>query len=120
MVPPMRRFVPFAALLVAGCATTPDRPQPGPVEPVTPAPQARSDLNGLTAAELVQRFGSPALQIREGAGLKLQFRGPACILDAYLYPPSGGGAERVAHVDARIRSGADTSQPACIAALQRR
>ena len=61
-----------------------------------PAPQLRGGLIGLTAAELVQRLGSPALQIREGQSLKLQFRSPSCILDAYLYRPAGGqGAERV-------------------------
>jgi hypothetical protein len=73
---------------------------------------------GLTASELVQRFGTPALQIREGVGLKLQFRAPACVLDTYLYPPTAGhGVERVSHVDARLRSGVDTDQRGCIAAL---
>jgi hypothetical protein len=73
----------------------------------------------MTAAELVQRLGMPTIQVREGAGVKLQFRGDACVLDAYLYAPvQGGGAERVTHVDARLRSGADTDQLACVAALQ--
>ena len=113
----MRRLFLFAALLVAGCATTPQPPQPQP-QPVRPSPQARGDLFGLTSAELVQRLGTPALQIREGRSLKLQFRSPGCILDAYLYPPASGvGVERVTHVDARLRSGADTDQRACIAAL---
>ncbi len=116
----MRRLLPLAALLIAGCASNPQRPQPQPVQPVPQSPQVRSDLLGLTAAELLQRFGQPALQIREGAGVKLQFRGTACVLDAYLYPqPGRPGPERVTHVDARLRSGADTNQAACIAALQR-
>jgi hypothetical protein len=73
----------------------------------------------MTAGELVQRFGVPILQVREGVGLKLQFRGQACVLDTYLYPPAqGGGAERVTHVDARLRTGADADQSSCIAALQ--
>ena len=71
----------------------------------------------MTAGELVQRFGQPALQVREGPGLKLQFRGP-CVLDAYLYPPdSGRGAERVTHVDTRLASGIATDQAGCIRAL---
>ena len=83
-------------------------------------PEERGDLIGLTAAELVQRLGNPALQIREGQSLKLQFRSASCILDAYLYrPASGQGVERVAHVDARLRSGADTHQAACISTLSR-
>ena len=114
----MRRIIPLAALLIAGCASNPQRPQPQPVQPVPQSPQLRSDLLGMTAAELVQRFGNPALQIREGAGIKLQFRG-ACVLDAYLYPPPGrGGPERVTHVDTRLRSGADANQASCIASLQ--
>ena len=74
----------------------------------------------MTAGELVLRFGQPALQVREGPGLKLQFRGRTCVLDAYLYPPvQGGGPERVTHVDTRLPSGNDTPQPACIASLTR-
>jgi hypothetical protein len=114
----MRRFAPAAALLLAACATTP-RPQQQPTPAiVTPSPHVRSDLLGLTAGELVQRFGAPTLQVREGAGLKLQFRRRGCVLDAYLYAAPSGGVERVAHVDARLPSGADTNQIGCIAALQ--
>ena len=73
----------------------------------------------MTAAELVQRLGSPALQVREGQGLKLQFRASRCVLDAYLYPPPGAVAPlRVTWVDARLRSGADTDQRGCVAALE--
>lgn len=116
MVLAMRLLIPAAALLIAGCATAPQRPAPAP-QPVQP--QARGDLLGLTAGELVQRFGSPALQIREGSGIKLQFRGRACVLDAYLYPPlHGAGPDRVTHVDTRNASGADVDQRSCIAVLQ--
>ena len=114
----MRRLLIFSAVLVAGCATAPPPPKPQPV-PVTQAPPERGDLVGMTASELVQRLGTPALQIREGQSLKLQFRAPSCILDAYLYlPPSGQGLERVVHVDTRLRSGADTDQGGCVAALE--
>ena len=114
----MRRLLIFTAVLVAGCATAPPTPQPQPT-PVVQVPPQRGDLVGLTAGELVQRLGTPALQIREGQSLKLQFRAPSCILDAYLYlPPSGQGLERVTHVDARLRSGVDTDQRGCVAALE--
>jgi len=117
----MRRLFPSAAiLLLSACATAPQQaPTPRPT-PVTPAPVRESGgLIGLTAGELVQRFGSPALQVREGPGLKLQFRG-RCVLDVYLYgPPQGGGPERVTHVDTRLASGNDTPQAGCIAALSR-
>jgi hypothetical protein len=120
--PAMRLFVPVAALLMAGCATAPEPPParlPQRV-PATPSPQLRGELIGMTASELVQRLGTPALQIREGRSLKLQFRGSRCILDAYLYPPGDAvGPERVAHVDARLRSGVETDPRTCIAGMSR-
>ncbi|MBA3511909.1 hypothetical protein [Sphingomonas sp.] len=118
----MRLTLPFAALLLAGCATAPSPPQaPLPQPPPTmSAPPMRGELIGMTASELVQRLGTPALQIREGRSLKLQFRGSRCILDAYLYPPrDASGPERVAHVDARLRSGVETDPRTCIASMSR-
>ena len=81
----MRRLVPFAALLAAACASTPT-PTPTPVVPTVAVaePPQRGGLIGLGANELVARFGTPRLQVREGAGTKLQFLGSACVLDAYL------------------------------------
>ena len=113
---PMRRLVPpLATLLLAACATTPQQPQPAPATPVTPPAQVRSSLIGMTASELVAQLGTPALQIREGSGVKMQFRSGYCVLDAYLYPTaSGQGLTRVTHSDARLPSGQDTDQAACI------
>jgi hypothetical protein len=76
-------------------------------------------LIGLTAAELAARFGPPRFEVREGPGLKLQYGSAACVLDAYLYPPARGGAERVTHVDTRTPAGTDTAQAGCVAALTR-
>lgn len=117
----MRRFIaPTAVLLLAACATTP-APQPvAPVRPVEVKPQ-RGDLIGLTANELGARFGQPRIQVREGDGTKLQFATKSCILDAYIYPPSGGkGAARVTHVDTRTRDGRDTDRARCITAIEER
>lgn len=115
----MRSLFLASTLLLAACATT---PQPAPVIP-SPTPQAQpqeqGSLTGLTAQELVGRFGNPALQVREGASVKLQFRGSRCVLDAYLYP-SGSGSLRVTHVDTRLPSGGDMDQAACIFALRNR
>lgn len=115
----MRRLAPFTALFVAACAGT---PPPAPqVTAVTPQIRERGDLIGMTAAELVQRFGRPGFQVREGVGLKLQFAGGGCVLDAYLYPPAGStGMERVTHVDTRRPSGDDVPQATCLAALATR
>jgi hypothetical protein len=115
----MRRIAPAFVLLVAGCATAPQEAVPQPVTAAHP-PRVATGLLGLTATDLLSHFGNPALQVREGAGLKLQFRSPRCVLDAYLYQPPGGGAERVSHIDARLPSGVDTDQAACVSALEGR
>ena len=115
----MRRIFPAFALLVVGCATAPQQPVAQPAVAARP-PRVATGLLGLTAADLLSHFGNPALQVREGAGLKLQFRSSRCVLDAYLYIQPGGGIERVAHVDARLPSGADTDQAACVSALESR
>ena len=116
----MRRIVPAVTLFLAACATRPVQPVVEQPRPVTPAPaKPRSAIVGLSAAELVGHFGNPALQVREGVGLKLQFRSSRCVLDAYLYPPeNGSGVPRVTYVDTRLPSGAAADQAACISALE--
>lgn len=110
----MRRLVLALALFVSACST---RPEPAAAPQPAPVPERRSsELLGWTASELIGEFGTPALQVREGTSLKLQFRRPSCVLDAYLYP-SAGSQPKVSHVDTRLPSGADTDQAACIAAL---
>jgi hypothetical protein len=114
----MRRcLIVAAALLLASCATAP-RPSTQVPEIVETPSTARSGLLGLTAAELVGHFGNPALQVREGTSLKLQFRGRSCVLDAYLYPSASGGVQRVTHIDTRSPAGIDIDQAACVSALE--
>ena len=114
--PAMRYIVLAATLLLAGCMS---RPQQHPAAqlppPVTTSGEPRL-LLGLTANDLLTRFGRPALEVQEGSSVKLQFRG-ACVLDAYLYP-SSGGVLRVTHVDTRVPAGATADQPSCIRALE--
>ena len=113
----MRRFVLVSPLLLAACMARQPVVEPQVAQPAAASQRSAGELVGLTATDLVSHFGSPALQIHEGASLKLQFRGRRCVLDAYLYP-STGGALRVTHVDARLPSGVDTDQAACISALE--
>ncbi len=55
----------------------------------------------------------------EGDGTKLQFAGPNCVLDVYLYPnPSGAGVPRVTHVDARNFQGSQVNAQNCIASIE--
>jgi hypothetical protein len=115
----MRRLVTTSlVLLIAGCAPRPQQPATPPPAPVQPQPEEPNSLTGLTAQELVARFGAPALQVREGNSLKLQFRGARCVMDAYLYPSGGYGALKVTHVDTRTPSGGDFDQAACIFSLR--
>jgi len=112
------------AVLIAGCvprtATSPAvGTAPPPPEPV----YSRTGLEavmGQSARSLVSLFGEPDLDVREGSARKLQFLGPACVLDAYLYPPRGGAEPVVTHVDARQPDGRDMDRSSCVAALSRR
>jgi hypothetical protein len=83
-------------------------------------PTGLEAVMGRTAAALTALFGNPGLDVREGSARKLQFGGPACVLDAYLYPPARGGDPVVTHVDARLPDGRDTDRAACIITLSRR
>ena len=74
---------------------------------------------GQNAAGLVSLFGTPDADFREGAARKLQFQGPICVLDAYLYPEDGK-EPRVTYVDARQLDGTPIDRASCVAALTRR
>jgi hypothetical protein len=116
---PMRRSLALSLTLVlAACATRPQQPPQPQTPAVQPEPEQETSLSGLTAQEQVGRFGTPALQIREGSSLKLQFRGPRCVMDAYLYPSGGSGTLKVTHVDTRLPSGGDIDPSACIFSLR--
>jgi len=116
---PMRRLAIASTLFLAACAARPQQPEPQVAPVVTPQPRVRSAIVGLTTSELVGHFGNPALQVREGTSLKLQFRSSRCVLDAYLYPgENGSGVQRVTYVDTRLPSGVATDQAACISALE--
>jgi hypothetical protein len=99
---------------VAPAAAHPRAPA-GP--PPTRAVAGLEGVLGRTASVLTAHFGAAALDIREGPARKLQFEGPACILDAYLYPPAAGGEPIVTHVDTRLPDGRDIDRASCIAAL---
>lgn len=93
------------------------------------APPVATPVHNLTGVEavmgrearaLIALFGTPGLDQREGPARKLQFLGPACVLDAYLYAPRRGGAAVVTHIDTRLPDGRDADRATCIAALSRR
>ncbi|HEX8574475.1 MAG TPA: hypothetical protein VF759_17170 [Allosphingosinicella sp.] len=115
-----------ALLLLAGCAAgkadvaPPTQPRGAVQRPVSYTTTGLEAVLGRTARALEAQFGRPGLDVREGSARKLQFAGPACVLDAYLYPPKGGGEPIVTHLDARLRDGRDIDRASCVAALTRR
>lgn len=104
--------------LLAGCATT-STPAPTPIVHAPP-PSGLDRVIGRDARALQILFGEPDLDVREGPARKLQYTGPICVLDAYLYPPSTGREPIVRHLDARTPAGEDFDRASCIAALSRR
>ncbi|MBO9624242.1 MAG: hypothetical protein J7500_16150 [Sphingomonas sp.] len=110
-----------AALLIGGCGgTTVPEVRPAAHVPVptatTAVPPSIAAVKGQTARHLVAQFGKPQLDITEGNARKLQFGGPICVLDAYLYPPEHGEAV-VTHIDTRQRDGRPIDPASCLAAL---
>ena len=115
----------IGAALAAGCVAPVRETAAPPVRPALPPPPVYS-TNGLEgvmgrdARALIALFGNPDLDDREGPARKLQFLGPACVLDAYLYAPRAGAEPVVTHIDARLPDGRDMDRSSCVAALSRR
>jgi hypothetical protein len=144
----MRRNLALLLLpLVAACVAVPSaepprrEPEPAPTQQSRQPPPARPQqpppqgfvapqilrLAGLErvierdATALLNTFGPPRLDVREGDMRKLQFAGEACVLDAFLYPLRPGAEPVATHVEARRPSdGLDVDRAACAAALARR
>jgi hypothetical protein len=113
---------------LAACVAA-ERPRTAPPVRIERQPNVSAPLHtpggldmvmGHNARTLIARFGNPGLDVREGPARKLQFLGPACVLDFYLYPPRGGGDPVVTHIDARLPDGRDTDRAACVETLSRR
>jgi hypothetical protein len=104
-----------SATLLAGCVAAPSARE----LPATPPVISTAGLErvlGHDAKSLVALFGEPELDVREAEARKLQFTGPICVLDAYLYP-KGRHEPIVTYVDARQPDGRDIDRASCVAAL---
>ena len=115
-------LLPAGLALLSACAA-PNAEAPPVVQAERPlaVTAGLEGVMGSTARTLIATFGRPAAELREGPARKLQFLGPACVLDAYLYPPRGGRGEPVVtHVDARLPDGREMDRSSCVAALSRR
>jgi len=109
-----------ALALLSACA--PEGPKTAGPPPQAPlSTMGLERVVGKDARALMALFGAPDQDLREpGGARRLQFAGVACVLDAYLYPPSPGAEAIVTHVDARLPSGEDFDRASCVAALSRR
>lgn len=109
-------LLPFVSACVG---STPPQPGRATSIPVPPGMAALTTVLGQNAAGLVAQFGQPILDVSEGSSRKLQFGGPICVLDAYLYPPrTGNGAPVVTFAETRQRDGSPIDQASCAAALK--
>lgn len=118
----MRTLAGIGTLLALGaCAAGAERRSAVPTgrATMTHDPAGLERVLGQDAAGLIRLFGQPDAEVREGNARKLQFAGPICVLDAYLYPKSEA-APRVTWLDARQPDGAPIDRASCVAALTRR
>jgi hypothetical protein len=123
------RGLPLLALLaLAACgpgesevARPANIPRPAPHIPVPETALAAGvdRVQGQTAPRLIAQFGTPQIDVQEGSARKLQFKGPICVLDAYLYA-EGRSEAVVTHIDTRQRDGTPIDQASCVVALGRR
>ncbi|HVF93831.1 MAG TPA: hypothetical protein VM900_05920 [Sphingomonas sp.] len=109
-----------AALVLSACTATSAPPPVSASAAVVPYTKLGLErVIGQNAAGLTTLFGQPDADVREGTARKLQFAGPICVLDAYLYP-TDSVEPKVTYLDAREPDGSTIDRASCVAALTRR
>jgi hypothetical protein len=119
----MRFLIVAGAVALSACGPSDTSVRPAGYVPLPsnalPPPASVAAISGQTAPRLIAQFGQPLSDVAEGNARKLQFAGPICVLDAYLYP-QGRGEPVVTYIDTRQRSGGPIDQASCVAALTKR
>ena len=119
----MKYWIIVAALGLSACGPSGGLVRPAGYVPLPanapPTPAIVGAITGQTAPRLIAQFGPAQMDVSEGTARKLQFAGPICVLDAYLYP-QGRGEPVVTYIDTRQRSGGPIDQASCVAALSKR
>ncbi len=118
----MKRALILLPILLTACGeTTQSSPRPATIAPPPIKVVTGVDhVMGKDARSLVSLFGPAVQDVREESARKLQFAGPACILDTYLYPPSKGREPIVTYLTARVPDGRDADKSSCVNALIRK
>lgn len=95
---------------------------PAPVrQPVRQPMRGPQSIIGQSAQALTARLGKTRIDLREGDARKLQFAGPTCVLDIYLYPREYGTQPVATHAEARLKDGgASIDSAACTSEIARR
>jgi hypothetical protein len=111
----------FLGLLLGACGMAPPREAAAPVPPalaaaapLQPAALRRPTLpllTGLSAADLLARFGQPDFRRSEPPAELWQYRSADCVLDVFLY--GGGAGAQVVHSETRERDLTGTSAATC-------
>ena len=118
----------LAALLSACSVSSAGGKLPPPVSvsaraappPVFRPPPPGDPVLGQNAAAVSKLLGPPRLDLREGAGRKMQFTGAGCIIDIYFYAPRAQGDPVATHIDTRGADGRDADRAYCLGAMARR
>ena len=116
----MRILVVVSLALLSACATPPPKLRAVPTVSIPMRPTGLERVLGQDARALTTLFGTPDQDVREDGARRLQFAGPFCILDTYLYPSRAGADPIVTYMDARQPDGKDIDRASCVAALVRR
>jgi hypothetical protein len=99
---------------LAGCAA--DRQVAALPPPAAPPPKSvLMQLVGIDAEALQRQFGKPGLIWREEPAQVWQYRGPACVLNVYLYRDNGRLV--VSDAEAHSKENKDDPLPPCVASL---
>jgi hypothetical protein len=95
-------------------AAAPVAPALAAAVPLQPAALRRPTLpllTGLSAAELLARFGEPDFRRAEPPAELWQYRSADCVLDVFLY--AGAGGAHVVHSETRERDLTGTGAATC-------
>jgi hypothetical protein len=123
MVSFMRTLPVLILFASVGACTTASPPPVAPPTPIRSAPMRPVGLErvlGQDARGLTALFGTADQIVREEGAVRMQFRSPICVLDAYLYTSATNKIPTVTYVDTRQMDGRDIDRASCVAALVRR
>jgi hypothetical protein len=99
---------------LAGCAVNREVTAVPPV-PTAPPKPVLMQLVGIDAEALQRQFGKPGLIWREEPAQVWQYRGPACVLNVYLYRDNDRLV--VSDAEAHSKENKDDPLPPCVASL---